>query len=155
MVLSSSPHVMAGLLVSPPCSWDCAERHSKSSCDCKNGCAILEKLDYLCCRYCFILPVVKRTLAEHKTRDESVRKDKDSAISCGHHMKTIPFFGVVMLLPLLGTCYHFHLHQSRYNWFTIIRFNWLGIVLWPLSVPLSAFEQLYDQHISTECFCWD
>nr|XP_033495921.1 cytochrome P450 1A1-like [Epinephelus lanceolatus] len=36
-VLSSSPHIWAGLLIS-----------SSEACDCKYGCAILEELDYLC-----------------------------------------------------------------------------------------------------------
>lgn len=31
--LSSSPRVMACLQLSPPCSWDCAGRHTKRPCD--------------------------------------------------------------------------------------------------------------------------
>ena len=34
-----------------------------------------------------MLPVVTRTLAEHKTKEESVRKDKERAAICGHYMQ--------------------------------------------------------------------
>ena len=58
-----------------------------------------------------------------------------------------PFLRVVLLFPLHCTCCHFHLYQSRWNWFTItctskmdrlisLKFNWLGVKLWRLSVPL-------------------
>ena len=46
--LSSSPCVIARLLASLPCSWDCAGRHGKPSCNHTFGCTILERLDYLC-----------------------------------------------------------------------------------------------------------
>ena len=73
---SSSPNVMVGLLVTPPCSCDCAGRHSQPSCDCMYRCAILVELGYLWawlnCRHRLMLPVGTRTLAEYKTREESV-----------------------------------------------------------------------------------
>lgn len=73
---SSSPSVMVGLLVTPPCSCDCAGRHSQPSCDCMYRCAILVELGYLWawlnCRHRLMLPVGTRTLAEYKTREESV-----------------------------------------------------------------------------------
>ena len=59
--------------------------------------AILKELDYLCklilgCRYRLMLPVVTRTLAEHKTREESVREDQERAILCGNRtQKLFPF----------------------------------------------------------------
>ena len=47
-------------------------------------------LDY---RYHLMLPVVTRTPAEHKTREESVRKVRERAIVCGHQMQNHPLFG--------------------------------------------------------------
>ena len=43
---------------------------------CTYGCAILEEQDNL------LLPGMTRTLAEHKTREESVRRDKERATAC-------------------------------------------------------------------------
>ena len=61
-------------------------------------------------RYRLMLPVGIRTLAEHKTREESVRTER--AISCYHHMQNHSLVGVVLRLPLHCTFCHFHLHQS-------------------------------------------
>jgi len=44
---STSPGVLACLLVSPPYSGRCAERHSKPSCHSSHWCAILDELHYL------------------------------------------------------------------------------------------------------------
>ena len=41
-------------------------------------------------------PVVTRTLAEYKTREDSVRKDKERAIVWPLSMQNIPFLGVVL-----------------------------------------------------------
>ena len=101
-VLSSSPRVTAGLLVSPPCSWHCAGRHSKSS----------RRITYGCAGYRLMLLVVTGTLAEHKTKEELVRKDKERAAVCVHHMwNHFPFLGLCCFC-LHCTCCHFHLHQS-------------------------------------------
>ena len=89
---------------------------------------------------------VTRTLVEHKTREESVRKDKERAAVCGHHMQNHSLLGVVLFCHFLAPC-HFYLHQSRWNWFTIpcaswmdrlinLKLNWLGVILWPLSAAL-------------------
>uniref|UniRef100_A0AAY5KHT2 Protein HTATIP2 n=1 Tax=Esox lucius TaxID=8010 RepID=A0AAY5KHT2_ESOLU len=45
------------------------------------------------CRYSLMLPVVTRTLAKCKTREESVRKDKEREIVCGHHLQNHSLFG--------------------------------------------------------------
>ena len=41
----------------------------------------------------YMLPVVTRTLAEHKTRVGSARKDKKSVIVCGHHLQNHALLG--------------------------------------------------------------
>ena len=114
--MSSSPCVTAGLLVSPPCSWDCTGRHSKSSWRSWTTRAI-----WLGFRYRLMLPVVTRTLAEHKTKEELVRKDKERAAVSGQYctckIKTTSFWGILLLH---WTCYcHCNLHQSRWKWFII------------------------------------
>ena len=95
--LSSSPCVTAGLLVSPPCSWDCADRHSKpfatAGMDVSSWRCWIPWATWLGCRYCLMLPVVTRALAEHKTKEESVRKDKERSIFCGHQMQNHSLFG--------------------------------------------------------------
>ena len=102
---------------------------------------------WLGCRYRLELP-----LGYKDTREESVRKDKD--LSVASTCKTISFWGVVLLLPVHCICCHFHLHQSSWNWFSItcasrmdwlnsLKFDWLDFILWPLSVSLHSFEQLY------------
>ncbi|KAI3360601.1 hypothetical protein L3Q82_002469 [Scortum barcoo] len=53
-------------------SRDCAGRHNKPTYEGTYGCAILEELDYLGCRYRFTLPVVTKTVKKHKTREELV-----------------------------------------------------------------------------------
>ena len=109
------------------------------------------------CRYHLILPVVTRALAKCKTREKSVKQDKETEMVCGRHLQNhFLFWGVVLLLPLLSTCYLFHLHQSRWNLFTIAsssklarlisqnqKLNWLGVVkiLWRWSVPYIFFLQ--------------
>lgn len=81
--------------VSPPCCCDCGGWHSKPSwvhtyvdiCATRLGC-------------CYRLPIATRTLAEHKTREFAVRKDKERAIVCGHHLKNhSPFGGCLSITP--------------------------------------------------------
>lgn len=62
------PALLVYLLVSSPCS--CAGRHSRHSCEHTYGFAILEELDHLIGLQVpgIMLPVVTRTLEEHKTR---------------------------------------------------------------------------------------
>ncbi len=48
LTLSSCPPVTACLLVSPPCSWSCAGRHTKPLCKGTCGSAMLEELENLC-----------------------------------------------------------------------------------------------------------
>lgn len=52
--------------------------------------------------------------AKHKTREESVRMDKERATGCGSTC-SIPFVGVVLLSPLHYTCCHLSLHQSKWT----------------------------------------
>ena len=100
--------------------------------------------------YYLVLPIVTRTLAEHKIREEAVRKDKKKATVCGPWMQKHSLLGGVFLLPLHCTCCHFHSRQRRWNWFTVtcasqmerlisLKLNWLGVTLWQLSVPFNFF----------------
>ena len=98
----------------------CAGRNSKPSFDCTSGCAVFEELDYLCNLIGLWVPPHAtsndKTLAEHKTREGSVRKDQERVIVCDHHF---PFRGLSCFWTHHCTCCHFHLHQSRWNWSTI------------------------------------
>lgn len=91
--LSRSPHVKANLLAPLQHSWDCAGRDSIPSYT--NSCAVLKELDYLSgLKWC----------------------------SCPLLLLGAPQkfpSGVVLLLFLLCACSHFHLCQSRWNWFRI------------------------------------
>ncbi len=73
-----SPRVTACLLESPPCSWDCAGRHSKPSGNGTYWCAILADLDCYATsvgsRYRLMLPVVTLTLAKCKTSERQSEK---------------------------------------------------------------------------------
>ena len=83
------------------------------------------------CRYCLILALVTRAQAKCKTIEKSVRKDMKGKWSVASTCKTISFLGVVLLL---STFCRFHLHQSRWNWFTI------------------SYTFLQDRSISQKCF---
>lgn len=48
----------------------------------------------LCCRNHFMIPVVTRTLAEHKTREESFQKDKKRGNVFDHTCTSISFLVV-------------------------------------------------------------
>ena len=93
--LSCSLRVTASLLVSPPCSRGAAGR--QPSYDCTYGCAILEKMGYLCNLVGLqVLPHATSSDKDiSKTREESVRQDIDTerATVRGHHMQKHPLFG--------------------------------------------------------------
>lgn len=82
-------------LVSPPCSSNCAGSHSNPSCNhilpsWRSWTIRPNRLGY---RYYLMLPVVTMTLVELKTREESVRKDKDRTDVCSHHMQNHSLLG--------------------------------------------------------------
>lgn len=67
------------------------------------------------CRCHLMLPIVTRILTKSDTRENSVRRDKQRAVVCGHHLQYCSFLGVV-LLPLQCSCWHFHLHSVNTCW---------------------------------------
>ena len=75
----------------PPCTSDCAGRHSTpfaaAAMDVQSWKTWTTCAAWLGCRYLLMLLVVTRILAEHKTREESARKDQERAVDCGHHMQ--------------------------------------------------------------------
>ena len=91
---------------------------------------------WLSCRYHLMLPVVTRTLAEHKTTEVSVRKDKVRAIVCGHHMQNHFFCGVlsfclsivsVVTLICRWNCFTITWSFKQTDWYP---WSWTALVLY-------------------------
>ena len=86
-----------GLPVSPPCSWDCAGRHNKPSCDHMYGCAILEEME--CLRNLIGLPVLPyatssftfRCIHAWSGRTKVTRPSEDQHIKLNATVDTILF----------------------------------------------------------------
>lgn len=137
-----SKHIWS-LLASAWCSWD-----RKSSCD---WCTDLSSwgsrsiwATWLGCKFCLILPVMKTIQAEHKSSEATcVRNDKRATV-CGHHVQSIPYLEVTLLLNLYCVYYTASIVKMictkagqtgslplalPYGQTYIINLNWLGVIL--------------------------
>lgn len=117
--LYSSSLVMVHLLVSPPCSWVCAEKANLHM-DVPTKRSWTTCATWMGCRCSLMLAVVTRTLGKRKTGEESVRKDQ--------HVQNV--LGVVLLLALQCTYCHFHFASKQMkminNCFCVVT-GWIDI----------------------------
>lgn len=99
--------VMIHFLVSPPHSWFCSGRHSKASCNGTHGwgCALLDKLDYLCnLNGLWVLShakVAAQSLRKSKIAEKSFRVYKERVMVCGYHMQNHSTFVILSSTPVV------------------------------------------------------
>ena len=131
MTLFNTPKIMAGLLVAPPCSWDCAGRHSKCSCSHTCGFAIPEKLDYLCNLIWQQVPpnATSSDMASsrNKTWEELARIDQEREIV---NVPVVVSFATDQLTLSTIAC------ASWMDRLILLKFKGIGFILWRLSVHL-------------------
>lgn len=90
---------------------------------CYSGGVWLSVQTWLSCRYHHMLAAGTKTLTEQKSKD-SLRR-------------IIIFFLEVLLLPLECTYCDFWVGSGTINTWASLRFNWLGVILWQINVPLT------------------
>ena len=106
-----------------------------------------------------MLPVVTRTQADHKTREESVRKDVDRAIVCGHHIQNHSLLGgVVLLLPLHQVSFapeqaklvhkHWFFLNGQINIHDVVELSWCYTVTVKTSLIFSEQCSLFSSLLS-------
>lgn len=121
VAFSPFPHVAVHLLVSHPHIWDCADAANlpmTAHKDEPSWRSWVTRSTWVGCRYRLVLPAVTRTQTKGKNREN--QSGGMSTVVCSHRLSSHSLFGVFLLLPLQCTCYHFHLHQSRWNWFIMV-----------------------------------